>query len=136
MAEIQKGKISTIEGPADAHENNTRARVIPDQVNGVVTKPLVIASHLRGEAGRLAKGTEVIFVLFPDQSGIIFSRADGEWYGKIYGDVELLGLLIGDVEITGNLYANDIMTDTLTSVNGHVHGGVESGSSNTSKAKN
>ena len=126
MAEIQKGKISTIEGPADNNRNSTRARVIPDQADGVVTKPLVIASHLRGEAGRLAKGTEVIFVLFPDQSGIIFSRADGELYGKIYGEVE----------ITGRLTASDVKTDTLTSVNNHVHGGVESGSSNTSKAKN
>lgn len=126
MADIQKGKISTIEGPADINKNSTRARVIPEQSDGVVTKPLVIASHLRGEAGQLKKGTEVIFVLFPDQSGIIFSRADGEWYGKLYGDVE----------VTGKLYVKDVATDTLASVNGHVHGGVESGGSNTSKAKN
>ena len=126
MADIQKGKISTIEGPADAHGNNTRARVIPEQADGIVTKPLVIASQLRGNAGNLTKGTEVVFAMFPDQSGIIFSRADGEWYGTINGDVA----------VTGKITANDVKTDTLTSVNNHVHGGVESGSSNTSKAKN
>ena len=126
MADIQKGKISTIEGPADANGNSTRARVIPEQADGVVTKPLVIASQLRGKAGNLTKGTEVVFAVFPDQTGIIFCRADGEWYGMIYGDVT----------VTGKLTADDVKTDTLTSVNNHVHGGVDSGSSNTSKAKN
>ena len=84
MADIQKGKISTIEGPTDTNGNSTRARVIPEQADGVVTKPLVIASHLR-EAGNLTKGTEVVFAVFPDQSGIIFCRADGELFGTIHG---------------------------------------------------
>jgi hypothetical protein len=126
MADVQKGKISTIEGPVDRNGNSTRARVIPEQADGVVTKPLVIASQLRGKAGNLTKGTEVVFAVFPDQAGIILSRADGELYGTI----------CGDVTVTGNLTANDVKTDTLSSVNNHVHGGVESGSSNTSKAKN
>ena len=126
MADIQKGKISTIEGPADANGNSTRARVIPEQADGVVSKPLVIASQLRGKAGNLSKGTEVVFAVFPDQTGIIFSRADGEWFGTIYGDVT----------VTGKLTADDVKTDTLTSVNNHVHGGVDTGAGNTSKAKN
>ena len=126
MADIQKGKISTIEGPTDRNGNNTMARVIPGQADGVVTKPLVIASQLRGKAGNLTKGMDVVFAVFPDQSGIIFSRADGEWYGTIYGDVT----------IDGKLTANDVETDTIESVNNHVHGGVEAGSSNTSYAKN
>ena len=126
MADIQKGKISTIEGPADRNGNFTRARVIPEHAEGVVTKPLVIASSLRGQSGNLIKGTEVIFAVFSDQSGVIFSRADGEQYGTIHGDVN----------VVGELTASDIKTDTLTSVNNHVHGGVESGGSSTSKAKN
>ncbi len=126
MADIQKGKISTIEGPADRNGNYTRARVIPEQADGVVTKPLVIASQLRGESGNLTKGTEVVFAVFSDQSGIIFSRTDGEWYGTIYGDVV----------VDGTFTASDVKTDALTSVNNHVHGGVESGGSNTSGAKN
>ena len=86
MADIQKGKISTIEGPADINGNSTMARVIPEQADGVITRPLVIASQLRGMAGNLTKGTEVVFAVFPDHSGIIFCRADGELYGTSYGD--------------------------------------------------
>ena len=82
MAELQKGKISTIEGPADKNGNKTRARVIPEQADGVVTKPLVIASDIRGQNGKLAKGTEVVFAVFPYQSGIILARADGECFGN------------------------------------------------------
>lgn len=82
MADVQKGKISTIEGPADENGNSTRARVIPEQADGVVTKPLVIASQIRGKAGNLSKGTEVVFVVFPDHSGIILCRADGECHEK------------------------------------------------------
>ena len=81
MADIQKGKISTIEGPADENGNNTRARVILEYADGVITRPLVILSQLRGKAGNLTKGTEVVFAVFPDQSGVIFCRADGEVYG-------------------------------------------------------
>ena len=77
MADVKKGKISTIEGPADENGNSTRARVIPESADGIVTKPLVIASQLRGDAGNLTKGTEVVFAVFPDQSGIILCRADG-----------------------------------------------------------
>ena len=72
MAELQKGKISTIEG-------NT-ARVVPDQVDGTITKPLTIHASLRGSAGNLKKGTEVVFAVFPDRSGLILYRADGELY--------------------------------------------------------
>lgn len=126
MADIQKGRISTIEGPADKNANNTRARVIPDQADGAITKPLVIAEQLRGKAGNLKKGTEVVFVVFPDQTGIIFCRADGDWYGMINGDVT----------VSGNITAHDVRTSTLTSVNAHVHGGVETGSDNTSSAHN
>ena len=91
MADIQKGKISTIEGPADINGNSTRARVIPEQADGIITKPLVIAEQLRGSAGNLTKGTEVVFAIFPDQSGIILCRADGEWFGTINGDVTVTG---------------------------------------------
>lgn len=110
MADIQKGKISTIEGPADGNGNNTRARVIPEQADGVVTKPLVIAEQLRGKAGNLTKGTEVIFAIFPDQTGIIFCRADGEWFGTIHGDVTITGKVTADeVETStgGNAVANN-----------------------------
>ena len=126
MADIQKGIISTIEGPADGNGNNTRARVVPEQADGVVSRPLVIPSLLRGQAGKLSKGTEVVFVMFEDQTGLILSRADGEWYGQIYGDVN----------ITGKPTTKDVKTDTLNSVNSHKHGGVYTGSGTTGSAQN
>lgn len=125
MADIQKGKISTIEEPLDVNGNQTRARVIPEQADGVVTKPLVIVDQLRGEAGKLTKGTEVVFAVFPDQSGVILCRADGEWNGTIYGDTK----------VVGKIEAEDVKTDVLESVNAHIHGGVETGSGNTGPAE-
>lgn len=83
MADIQRGKISTIEGPTDANGNYTRARVISEQTDGVVTRPLVIVEQLRGASGNLSKGTEVVFAVFPDQNGIILCRADGESYSVV-----------------------------------------------------
>lgn len=113
MAEIEKGKISTVEGPADGNGNSTRARVVPDQADGVITKPLVIPALLRGDAGKLVKGTEVVFAVFPDQTGIILGRADGEWYGVLYGNIRV---------------SKDIETETVKSVNYHKHGGIYPGS--------
>lgn len=121
MAEIQKGKISTIEGPADRNGNNTRARIVPDQADGVITKPLVIPALLRGDAGKLQKGTEVVFAVFPDQTGIILSRADGEWYDILYGTITV---------------TKDIKTETLESVNNHRHSGIYPGSGTSGIAQN
>lgn len=132
MAEIQKGFISTIEGPADSNGNSTRARVVPEQADGVISKPLVIPAQLRGNAGKLAKGTEVVFAIFPDQTGIILSRADGEWYGVIYGNETITGAL----NVGGKVTAKDVKTDTLSSVNSHKHGGVEPGTGTTGAAQN
>ena len=78
MADIQKGRISTVEGPRDTNGSLSMARVIPYQSSGIVTRPLVIAEHIRGAAGKLVKGTEVVFAVFPDQTGIILCRADVE----------------------------------------------------------
>ena len=75
---IQKGKISTIEGPYDSAGNPTLARVIPDNNDGLVTRPLIINHLLRGASGNLKKGTSVVFAVFADNTGVILCRADGE----------------------------------------------------------
>ena len=76
MGNIQCGTISTFESPFDSDGNATKARVIPDQRKGVLTRPLVIPCTLRGDA--LKKGTRVIFVEFSHRTGAIIMRADGE----------------------------------------------------------
>lgn len=123
MANIEKGTILTIEGPADKNGDMTMARVSPSQSSGLVSRPVVIPWHMRGASGDLKKGTEVVFVIFDDQTGQLLGRMDGEWFGVIRGDIEINGGLTVD---------DDIATETIDSFNGHVHGGVDPGSSNTS----
>ncbi len=74
MANLQKGYISTIEG--------TTARVVPDEEPETVTPALGIHASIRGDLRKLKKGTAVIFVVFPDRTGLVLCRADGEVYGE------------------------------------------------------
>lgn len=120
---IQKGKISKIEGPPDANGAKTKARVIPGMFEEIVTAPLVIPWWLRGQMGNLKPGSEVIFVVFGDQSGFIISRADGDGFG----------IIPGDIKIGGKLEVKDLMTGQVPSYNAHVHGGVTGGEGKTEK---
>lgn len=117
MASVEKGTILTIEGPADRNGDSTLARVSPSQSAGLVSRPVTIPWYMRGTSGNLAKGTEVVYVLFDDHTGTILGRMDGEWFGVLRGDISVSG---------------DISTETISSINAHVHGGVEPGSSSTS----
>ena len=71
MAQVQKGIVLSLEA------GGTRARVQPASQNDQVSRPLVIPWHMRGAAGHLTKGSEVVFVIFEDQTGLLLSRADG-----------------------------------------------------------
>lgn len=79
MAIVEKGIIVTIEDqPRDRQGRRMRAKVQPCTKKEIVTKPLVIPHWLRGPKGNLKKGREVIFCVFDDYTGMIFSRVDGE----------------------------------------------------------
>lgn len=119
---FQRGKISSIEGPADRNGDFTKARVIPSTSSGSVTRPLAIPWWLRGKMGNLAPGVEVAFALFEDANGVILTRMDGDWDGFIPGDVE----------VDGNVKLKDMESGSVGSYNSHKHGGVEPGSGNTS----
>lgn len=80
MEKIDKGIVLTIEGNKDRNENFTMARV-QSVSSEAPTLPIVIPWYLRGEMGQLKKGTEVIYAVFADASGIILGRADGNWSG-------------------------------------------------------
>lgn len=71
MGQISKGEIASI-------SENT-ARVVPFDKNEKPTAKITIPWHLRGEAGNLKKGTEVVYVEFDDATGLLLGRADGEW---------------------------------------------------------
>lgn len=113
MAQINKGKIASVSG-------NT-ARVVPSDAGAKPTAKIVIPWHLRGATGNLQKGTEVVFVEFADSTGLLLGRADGEWGAYLPSlTAESVSTPQGEVTARG------------VSLSGHTHGGVESGSSNTS----
>lgn len=109
MAKVIKGIILNIEA------DGTRARVRPCTEEGLVSRLVTIPWHMRGATGNLTKTTEVVFILFEDQSGILLSRMDGNW-GNI---------IVGNLETTGDVKAGNI------SLKNHTHSGVQTGPGNT-----
>ena len=105
MGQINKGTIGSISG-------NT-ARVVPSDAGARPTAKITIPWHLRGDSGKLKKGTEVVYVEFDDSTGLLLGRADGEW-GAYLPD-----LSVGDVMAGG------------VSLKNHKHGGVETGNGTT-----
>ena len=111
MTQFDKGKISSFEAEIDRNGNPIKARVLPSTAQSMPTRPLIISWHLRGVMGNLKVGDEVWFVLANDLTGIILERVDGEWSG----------IIPGDVTTTGKLTTTDLTTDTISSINAHVH---------------
>ena len=70
MGQINKGTIASIDG-------NT-ARVMPAGASEKPTAKITIPWNLRGAAGNIKKGTEVVYVEFDDATGLLIGRADGE----------------------------------------------------------
>lgn len=73
--EVYRGIISTLEEPYDDEGNATKARVASAD-SGLLTRALTVPRRLRGET--LTKGTGVLYVEYPDSSGAILMRTDGE----------------------------------------------------------
>lgn len=107
MAEIYKGYISKIDGK--------KAEVVPCHARNTVTSPLVVPWHL---LDALKVNDAVVYVMFEDGSGIIFEKMDGEWSLIIDGDL----LVKGDAVVYGEVEADDVKTDTVSSLNSHIHG--------------
>ena len=84
---IGHGKIHKIESATDEHGCPIKARVLPSTSDAAPTMPLVIPWWLRGTLGNLEVGTDVVFTVFEDLTGLIISRADGEGGKKFPWDV-------------------------------------------------
>lgn len=105
---IEKGKITSIDG-------NT-ARVVPCNESGLVSAQVVIPWHMRGGAGNIGKGTEVIYAVFDDQTGVLLMRADGNW-----------GSSLPSLSVTGSVSAGSVSASSVTA-SGKIQGGsVEAG---------
>jgi len=112
MGQIHKGLIASISGDT--------ARVVPSDTSEKPTAKITIPWHLRGDTGKLEKGTEVVYAEFDDHTGLLLGRLDGNWG-------EFLPLLIaGNIKVPeGDVTAGSI------SLKKHTHGGVYAGGSNT-----
>lgn len=66
---VEKGTITNI--------NSTTNMAKVRTASGIVTGEVVIPWHMRGSSGNLTKGTEVIFAMFDDHTGLLLGRADG-----------------------------------------------------------
>ena len=93
---IEKGKITSIDG-------NT-ARVVPCNESGLVSAQVVIPWHMRGGAGNIGKGTEVIYAVFDDQTGVLLMRADGNW-----------GSSLPSLSVSGNVSAGSVSAGSVKS---------------------
>ena len=97
---INKGKISTV-------LQDGKMVTIKPYAGEVVTAPIVVPFFLYGA---LPVGLEVVYTTFPDGTGIVLARMDGEFNRKIPGSVE----------IEGNITASDVKT-SVASFNSHTH---------------
>lgn len=129
---IEKGIILTIEGEVDRNKNLTKARVQSTTAEGTATLPLTIPWYLRGSMGMLTKGTEVVYALFNDATGVILARMDGNWEGKMEETQLFFDLMNTTAIVQGSIEASNGITDSGVRLATHTHGGVESGSSSTS----
>lgn len=100
MSVVQKGIVLTLEGEMDKNGNPTKAKVQSASAEGTSTLPITIPWYLRGEMGKLQKGTEIAYVVFDDETGIIVSRMDGNWDGVIEDDIKARGKLDAEKNIT------------------------------------
>lgn len=151
---INKGFISSLT------EDSTKAIVIPQEASQNVTFPLVIPYFL---LECLAVNMPVVYATFPDQTGIILARMDGEWNHKIYRTLTVEGTahmterltadrgitatggisaagggnvtVQGDISLTGSITATGDVKSGSVSLQNHVHGGVMKGNDDTDAPK-
>ena len=83
LGATMKGRISSVD--QDKHI----CRVVTE--DGFVTHDLVIPFYLRRESGELKKDMEVIFSVFPDNTGILLHRMDGDWEYTTIKSMKILG---------------------------------------------
>lgn len=110
MGTIEKGVILTLEGEPDRNENYTQAKVQATSAEGTSTLPLSIPWYLRGSMGNLEKGTEVVYAVFDDQTGIILSRMDGSWDGCFEESALMIDTQGNALHIEGDINVSEGIT--------------------------
>ncbi len=137
MGQIDKGVILSLSKP-DRNGNYSQASVQSTAANGTSTMPLTIPWWLRGHMAELSKGTEVVYAVFDDATGIVLSRMDGDWDG-VMDDAGLItvGDIISDdvtsLAITAESLTAKSVVDSNVELHSHTHTGVVGGDSSTGK---
>ena len=108
---INKGYVS------DIKEAGRKATVVPAFEGTSVSVELVVPFFL-WEC--LEVKMPVVYAVFPDNTGVVLARMDGEWNHKLYDGLELA---TGDMSIPGG----DLKAGAVPGYNGHTHSGVEAG---------
>ena len=103
---INKGTVSTV-------LQDGKMVSIKPYTGESVTAPLVVPFFL---FGGLPVGIEVVYATFPDGTGIVLARTDGEFNRNIPGSLTIDGSLT----VAGNITASDVNTDAA-SFNSHIH---------------
>ena len=104
MGNVSKGTVSAL------FDDGHTAAVKP-YTGEVVTVRLVVPFFL---FGCLTVGMPVAYCTFPDNTGLVLARMDGEWNHTLYDGVEIA---------TGNLRVSegDVSTSRVASLNSHTH---------------
>ena len=97
---IDKGVISTVSG--------AKATVIPSFSDSPVSVELVVPFFL---VRCLQVGMEVVYVQWPDNTGLLLARMDGEWNHDLDDDLRVRGVTT----------VVDATTSSIASVNAHTH---------------
>lgn len=102
---IYKGYISAI------LDGGKKATVVPAFSSNAVSHELTVHFTL---LECLEIGMAVVCCGFPDNTGMVLARLDGEWNHKIWDGVQI---------VTGNteIVAGDLVTGQVSSYNGHTH---------------
>ena len=98
---VNKGKISAI-------EDETHATVVPSFSDSPVTAKLVIPFFL---VRCLKPEMEVVYAQFPDNTGVILARMDGDWNHDLDDDLKVRGITT----------VEDVKTGAVASYNAHTH---------------
>ena len=98
---VNKGKIWPI-------EDEEHATVIPSFSDTPVTIKLIIPFFLKR---CLETDMEVVYAQFPDNTGVILARLDGEWNHDLDDDLRVRGVTT----------VEDVKTDSVSSYNVHTH---------------
>lgn len=91
---IEKGYVSAV------MDGGKKVTVVPAFSGDVVSHELTVPYFL---VGILGINTEVVYCSFPDNTGVVLARMDGEWSHTLAGNLEVKGSIKGASVLEGSV---------------------------------